>query len=82
MNILTLTLMLLGIVFIVMGYMNMFYNLKTNEINNEYRTVPDTSTLTQDNMGLDYVDTSASYYDSIEINVDTNNGMIPAPFNT
>ena len=40
MNILTLSLMLIGIVFIIMGYMNMFYNIKKVDSLTEYRTTP------------------------------------------
>lgn len=40
MNILTLTLMLIGIVFIIMGYMSMFYNIKKVDSLTEYRTLP------------------------------------------
>ena len=40
MNILTLLLFLLGIVFMVMGYIEMFYNSKDEEKVIEYRFVP------------------------------------------
>ena len=40
MNILTLTFMLIGIVFIIMGYMSMFYNIKKEDSLTEYRTSP------------------------------------------
>ena len=40
MNIITLSLLLIGIVFVLMGYTDMFYNTKSTEKVVEYRFIP------------------------------------------